>query len=189
MEQALLRLEQRIEEVSKEIVQSVPVLMKAFIGAEMTIRAASDKFKQGQSDKPFSNNTIRNNGLKLRVASKRLFESYGGKGPDAVLRFRFTNGAFTVEHGTRVEYAPIHEFGGDINHPGGTPYIVVENGRAVFLKKDGNYPDGVKFTRPHIIRIIARPSQRPALKKFQEKAMPQLAGKIGNELQKALDGQ
>lgn len=71
-----------------------------------------------------------------------------------------------------VPYAQIHNEGGTINHPGGTPYIVTgrksrargrrsslrnfgEN-QAVFLKKDGSYPEGVKFTKPHKIDIPKR---------------------------------
>lgn len=53
-------------------------------------------------------------------------------------------------------YARIHQLGGDIQHPGGTPYINLGN-TIRFLKKDGSYPEGVKFTKPHTIRIPARP--------------------------------
>lgn len=53
-------------------------------------------------------------------------------------------------------YARIHQLGGDIQHPGGTPYINLGN-TVRFLKKDGNYPEGVKFTEPHIIHMPARP--------------------------------
>ncbi len=61
-----------------------------------------------------------------------------------------------VEYGTnRVQGAILH-YGGDIDHPGGTPYIVI-GGRAKFLRKDGEYPAGVKFTRPHTITLPPRP--------------------------------
>ncbi len=53
-------------------------------------------------------------------------------------------------------YAAAQHFGAVINHPGGTPYIIV-GGRAKFLKKDGYYPEGVHFTRPHKIELAARP--------------------------------
>lgn len=55
-----------------------------------------------------------------------------------------------------MAYAAIHQYGGQINHPGGTPYIVTEEG-AQFLRKDGEYPPGVQFTRPHVIIMPARP--------------------------------
>ncbi len=56
---------------------------------------------------------------------------------------------------TRSKYARIHQYGGTINHPGGTPYIVTEQG-TVFMRKDGNYPPQVKFTKPHSIKIPKR---------------------------------
>lgn len=68
--------------------------------------------------------------------------------------------------GTNVEYARIHEFGGSIKHPGGTPYLFTGFARAggvTFLKKDGKYPAGVRFTKPHVITMPARPYLRPAL--------------------------
>lgn len=84
--------------------------------------------------------------------------------------------------------ARAHELGATINHPGGTPYIIVSGRdgapRAVFLKKTSTYKHGkkakrqrgasrikralargsvVKFTKPHTIRIPKRPFLRPAL--------------------------
>jgi phage gpG-like protein len=64
-----------------------------------------------------------------------------------------------IELVNNIEYAAIHNYGGTINHPGGTPYIVVgsQGGREVrWLKKDGSYPPQVKFTKPHTIRIPKR---------------------------------
>jgi len=48
----------------------------------------------------------------------------------------------------------VHEYGGTINHPGGTPYKIVEGGRAVFLKKGDTTATGV--TEPHDIVIPER---------------------------------
>ncbi len=53
-------------------------------------------------------------------------------------------------------YAAIQHYGGTIDHPGGTPYVVI-GGSSQFLKKDGDYPPGTRFTRPHTITIDARP--------------------------------
>ncbi|MBI5646675.1 MAG: phage virion morphogenesis protein [Ignavibacteriae bacterium] len=58
---------------------------------------------------------------------------------------------------SHLVYAAIHQYGGTIQHPGGTPYIIGEGGMAKFLRKDGNYPPGVQFTAPHPIPIPARP--------------------------------
>lgn len=63
--------------------------------------------------------------------------------------------------GTNSPYARIHEFGGTINHPGGTPYIVTKDG-AVFIKKETaarliSEGKTVKYTKPHTINMPARP--------------------------------
>lgn len=80
-----------------------------------------------------------------------------------------------TERGVQVvsdlPYTKIHNEGGVVNHPGGTPYLATgKQSRArgcrarlrnfgnqvIFLKKDGNYPSGVKFTQPHKIEIPQR---------------------------------
>lgn len=71
-----------------------------------------------------------------------------------------------------LPYTKIHNEGGVINHPGGTPYITTgktsrARGRRArlrnfgtnqvqFMKKDGSYPPGTQFTRPHKIEIPQR---------------------------------
>jgi len=64
-----------------------------------------------------------------------------------------------------VPYAAIHEFGGTINHPGGTPYIVVTGEGAVFISKAKAEAMGnkVQFTRPHAINIPERSYLRSSL--------------------------
>jgi hypothetical protein len=47
----------------------------------------------------------------------------------------------------------IHEFGAEIDHPGGTPYIITDDG-PVFVSKD--YPDPDGYTDPHQITIPQR---------------------------------
>lgn len=62
--------------------------------------------------------------------------------------------------GTNVVYARIHEFGGVIQHPGGTPYFFdKEKGRVVFVSKAKG--KGLPVTRPHAIRMPKRPVWRP----------------------------
>ena len=55
----------------------------------------------------------------------------------------------------------VHEFGADINHPGGTPYFINEYGMATFVKKDSFYGQLLikrgQVTKPHNINIPARP--------------------------------
>lgn len=84
------------------------------------------------------------------------------------------NGALLNSIGTQVygksgiiitansPYAQIHQEGGTINHPGGTPYITVAEGLARFISKkkvknDKYKGQKVKYTKPHKITIPARP--------------------------------
>lgn len=64
--------------------------------------------------------------------------------------------------GSAVEYARIHEFGGTIQHPGGTPYRFIA-GRILFLRKITGAGKNTNVTKPHLIRIPARPYFRPAV--------------------------
>lgn len=65
----------------------------------------------------------------------------------------------SVSVGSEVPYAAIHNYGGEVQHPG-SPYIVVA-GKAVWLKREtakarkaaGKY---VKTSKPHSIRIPQR---------------------------------
>jgi phage gpG-like protein len=59
-------------------------------------------------------------------------------------------------------YAAVHQFGATIMHPGGTPYIIADIGRALFIsnKKARELESRqweVRRTQPHPIDIPARP--------------------------------
>lgn len=56
----------------------------------------------------------------------------------------------------------VHEFGANINHPGGTPYKILGNGRAIFLKKGD--PTATGITQPHKITIPERSFMRSTIK-------------------------
>lgn len=55
---------------------------------------------------------------------------------------------------TLADFGAVHEFGATINHPGGQPYIIKENGMAQFVSKDKG--EGLPKTKPHEINIPAR---------------------------------
>jgi phage gpG-like protein len=83
---------------------------------------------------------------------------------------KMSSGNITIEND--MPYAKIHNDGGEINHPGGTPYLPFNQrytarkrrgridsmgeSQMVFLKKDGDYPEGTKFTKPHKIPMPER---------------------------------
>jgi hypothetical protein len=56
----------------------------------------------------------------------------------------------------------VHEFGAEIEHPGGTPYIILEGGKAQFVKKGTANVAGI--TKPHTIIIPERSFMRSTLK-------------------------
>lgn len=69
---------------------------------------------------------------------------------------------------SEAPYAAIQEFGGTINHPGGTAYFIGEGGMATFVSND--YASGIRGaalprTAPHNITLPARPYMAPALQK------------------------
>lgn len=55
---------------------------------------------------------------------------------------------------TNAELGAVHEFGATINHPGGTPYFIKEDGTAQFVSKDKG--EKLPKTKPHQITIPAR---------------------------------
>lgn len=67
---------------------------------------------------------------------------------------------------TMAGLATVHEYGATINHPGGTPYVLVR-GRLIFLKKTS--PAGIaaiaagRVTKPHTIVV---PERAPIRKTF-----------------------
>lgn len=90
-----------------------------------------------------------------------------------------------AEVGTWLNYAASVEFGGTVQHPGGTPYIVIEGKGAVFLRKDGSYPPGVRFTRPHAISMPARPYLRPALDETRGAVVEEIGSALKQLLERA----
>lgn len=57
--------------------------------------------------------------------------------------------------------AAVQEYGATINHPGGTPYKIGPDGKAIFVSKavGANLP----VTKPHTIVIPPRPFMRPTV--------------------------
>lgn len=65
-------------------------------------------------------------------------------------------------------YAAIHEFGGTINHPGGTAFFIRDGGEAVFVSNEAAarfasiHGRELPRTKPHPIVMPARPYMAPA---------------------------
>lgn len=85
--------------------------------------------------------------------------------------------------GTNVEYARIHELGGTIDHPGGTPYFLDRaTGMAVFVAKTSEYAAGLPVTQAHPIHMPERSFLRSSLKELE----PVIRQRIGVALVEAL---
>lgn len=108
---------------------------------------------------------ITSNDAAMRAALGRLTQD-GPKFVDV--------GAFSKKSGAlQVKIDAIHEFGGTINHPGGTPYGYASlkdrlAKRVSFLKKGGSSYFVLGVTRPHRITIPPRPYIRPTVAKNRD---------------------
>lgn len=97
------------------------------------------------------------NGRKRRGGNRALLIQ-SGRLRRSIRVVRMTNKSVTV--GSDVPYAQIHNEGGTIRHPGGTPYIVIK-GKVRFIRKTtatrrANAGQYVKRTKPHMIAMPKR---------------------------------
>ena len=115
---------------------------------------------------------------------KRLAELAENLTQAATLRMGFLAGS-DYEDGTSLPMiAAVHEFGGKINHPGGTRYItdaVVGRGdkrrlATRFVGKD--FKGETKVTQAHVIDVPARPFFRPMIAKCSPGWGEMLAGDL-----------
>lgn len=78
-----------------------------------------------------------------------------------------------------VPYAAIHEFGGKINHPGGTAYwLDPKVGMMRFVRNDNPLADTLKRTRPHPIPMPERSYMRTSLAEERDMIVRELTGTI-----------
>jgi phage gpG-like protein len=84
-----------------------------------------------------------------------------------------------AEVSSNAPYAKIHEFGGTINHPGGTAYFM-RDGKPVFVGKKASAAFmHLPTTDPHDIPIPARPYMRPARDKKEHEIRKLLTQELG----------
>lgn len=174
----LARLERGILAAVKETSQNIPEELSEFILQQMD-STSSTKTKTGARKLP------KNSGSRLRTLYGNLTRALevGGKGN--ISKSEFKQGKYTLEFGfdptTKVTQGPrqgdlryglLHEYGGTIPHPGGTPYIVVEGGKAVFVsiakaqEIEAKTGRTLPKTKAHTITMPARPFLRPGLREF-----------------------
>ena len=140
-----------------------PVIMQAFIGTYM--KRTTFNFDSMNTQEGFRNP---NTGIgSLRILRGNLFRSFSKGDANNIYKVQKGNGNFEIEYGSNVPYANIHEYGGTINHPGGTPYKFIGDGKIVFFKKTDPRAAKLKKTKPHSINMPARPYFNPAVQRFK----------------------
>jgi len=177
----LARLERGILAAVKEASQNIPEDLSVFILEEMDITSKGAARKTSTGAKVLPKNT----GSRLRTLYGNLTRALRPGEKGNISKSEFKQGKYTLEFGfdptTKVTQGPrqgdlryglLHEYGGTIAHPGGTPYIFVGPGRVAFISKakaqEYEAQTGIKpkETKPHSIAMPARPFLRPGLRQF-----------------------
>jgi phage gpG-like protein len=174
------------EEIIKNELQQLPVVLQGFVGKQFGQRALSSGYRSGASKQPFSDATARNTGDVLRIASGRLFRSLARNNAENIYNLSIAGGTAEVEYGTKVPYAAIHEYGGTI-----AARFVASRGkmhRYFWAKFYATGDERWKFTALKIARqggvnlpavnIKARPYISKGLTEFGEKGLPVILSRI-----------
>lgn len=186
----LKMLERSIQAIVKDAMQRAPYELSAYILDEM-IFTKPDKRKDGSRRLP------PNRGSKLRTLYGNLSRALtpnergniskvtaGGKNL-IELDFGF-DPLQQVKQGNRtgdLRYGLLHEKGGTIPHPGGTPYMVIK-GKAKFVTKAaaGKYfaktGRELPVTKAHTITMPKRPFLKPGKAKYMKQEFPKLIDEI-----------
>lgn len=94
----------------------------------------------------------------MKFSNKNLDEIIQALRKKIILRIGIMGDKAQKEHEgsglTNAQLGAVHEFGASINHPGGTPYRITENGTAQFVSKEQGA--GLPKTKPHTIEIPRR---------------------------------
>lgn len=133
-----------------------------------------------QTSGPLSLRAPRNTTNKLRVVTGDLARAVSGKQDEKGVIFDVKIQGDKIELVSGVDtraipYAAIHEFGGTIKHPGGTPYRMINGEFAPVRKSNGR---GLPITKPHDIKIKARPYLKPGMEAFIKEALPRYVNRL-----------
>jgi phage gpG-like protein len=120
LEKNIATLAQRMPAIVKALAEEMQILAAGMIAEEMGERAPTDAYRSGASDSALANNTRKNPGTKLRVASGTLVQSFTAGKPYNANVIDVNGGRVVLKIGSTVPYAAIHEYGGTIKHPGGS---------------------------------------------------------------------
>lgn len=148
----------RVKNAAKKSIAEVAVSAGSFVRGSMPGPGASAEDSKNRGTGQNDRYTASNPGTPPGVRSGELQSSVGVEREDD----------YTWAMGVSAKYAFIHEYGGTINHPGGTPYIIMAGG-ATFIKKTTAArleSEGRKvfYTKPHTIQMPRRPFFMPTIR-------------------------
>lgn len=181
VERALRLLGEDVLRIAKEVMQTIPSELDAYYNEFLGERVGGDMFR----DSGRLSRMPRNRTDKLREVSGRLANALQKGGEGNITKITANEDGIVIESGIDpdvVKYALIHELGGTINHPGGTPYMIGEGGRTVFLKKGD--PRAIGRTKAHDIKMPARPYLKPGMELFFKQGWPRYIKRIQDRLVK-----
>lgn len=175
---------ERVLSVVKTFIQQVPNQLYAYTIAEMGEDIGSGPFRDSERGSALSLRAPRNKTNKLRFQTNTLGRALEPNAEGNISKVDVKDGMLEVRYGIDtkvVKYAAIHEFGGTIKHPGGTPYKIVD-GRAVFVSLRNAEPD-LPRTKPHAIKIKKRPYLKPAYIEWQKQQIPRFLQRIAKAIE------
>lgn len=155
------------EQYIRDLIRRVPGIVKDAMDPQIIQTELAVDISDNMGDNVPNPVYPRAGGNTLQLVTNKLFRAATVyKAPGNVSKTTGSGTSFSFEWGIDLDivpYARIHEFGGTINHPGGTPFFI-KDGQLRFVRK----ANGARFakTKPHPIVIPARPYITPALETF-----------------------
>lgn len=172
-------LAQRVRELARDMLLASRDELAVYYNENLGADIGGAAFSR-QDSGPLNLRAPRNTTTRLRVVSgdlaRALSMKEGEKG--VIFEAKIDGDKIILESGIdedAIPYAAIHEFGGTIKHPGGTPYRII-NGRPLFVRKSEGA--GLRKTKPHDIKIPARPYLGPGMEAYQKEALPRYVNRL-----------
>ena len=177
--QRLERLQRSIQAIVKDAMQRVPGELSAYILQFMEFTTSQKTQLGNRRVPPNTGNRIRtlygNLTRAVTPGERGNISRVEVSGENLITAELGIDEKVKVQQGTRqgdLRYWKIHEFGGTIDHPGGTPYMVI-NGEARFVSnatamKYAARGRQLKRTKAHSVTIKARPYLGPGFDDYMK---------------------
>jgi phage gpG-like protein len=177
----LLDLVEVVRKVTKDFLNTAGDQIYPEVIENMGADIGAGPFRDAESG-ALSLRAPRNRTKNLRFQTNKLGRALVVGEPGNYFKVTTDGDTYEVDYGIDLDvvpYARIHELGGTIKHPGGTPYKVI-GGRTVFVsKREGA---DLPRTAPHDIKIPARPYLGPGYKAWSKVALLRLGARISKAL-------